>query len=140
MTHRGRLDLRRSDTFAGDLERVVAAALDEPVAVLIDHGPVAVDPGAWNSRPVGLDVTVRILPEAARHARQRLSQRQLAHHAAHRISVSVDYVGRGAHAGSAEGRWLDRRHQVAAHDAAADLGAAAVVDQWQTATTDVIEE
>ena len=46
MRHRCAFDLGRTNALAGDLERVVAAAVDEPVAVGIDQRPVAVDPRA----------------------------------------------------------------------------------------------
>src|SRR5205823_2488165 len=44
MRDRGRLDLRGPDAFARDLQRVVAAPLDAPVAVVIDARPAAVLP------------------------------------------------------------------------------------------------
>ena len=43
---RGRLELGRPDPLAGDVERVVGAPVQEPVAVLVDRGPVAVHPDA----------------------------------------------------------------------------------------------
>ena len=56
---RGRgLDLGRPDALAGDLERVVRAAADVPVAVVVDDRPVAVDPDAREAAPVRLDVAL----------------------------------------------------------------------------------
>src|SRR5215212_10782039 len=50
---RRRLDLGWAEPLAGDLDGVVGAALDEPEAVLVDGGPIAVDPDIRDSRPVG---------------------------------------------------------------------------------------
>ena len=46
MGDRGRLDFGRPDALARNLERVVRATLDVPVAALVDERPVAVDPHA----------------------------------------------------------------------------------------------
>src|SRR6476659_8527278 len=62
--HQDRLHLGGAYALARDLEGVVRAALDEPEAILVDDGPVAVHPHAGPARPVGLEVALRILPEA----------------------------------------------------------------------------
>ena len=46
---RRRLELRRADALARDVERVVGAAVQEPVAVLVDRRPVAVRPDVRGS-------------------------------------------------------------------------------------------
>ena len=99
MRHGRALDLGRTDALAGDLERVIGAALDEPIAVLVDERPVAVDPRSRDARPVRLEVALAVLPEAAGHARQRLAQHQLANLATHGCPVRVDHVGGRAHDG-----------------------------------------
>src|ERR687887_531890 len=63
---------------AGDFDRVVGAALDEPEAVVVDQGPVAVDPDVGPARPVGLKIALAITPEAACHAGPGLANDQLA--------------------------------------------------------------
>src|SRR5207302_9919364 len=82
------LDLGGTDPLPGDLERVVRAALDVPVARVVDACPVAMDPDVREPRPIRLQVAAlfaraRIAPEAARHARPGLADDQLAHRAAH---------------------------------------------------------
>src|SRR4029079_12100556 len=133
------LDLRRTDPLARDLERVVGAAADVPVAVGVDHGPVAVDPDAGQAAPVGLDVALAILPEAAGHARLRSPDHQLADLAPERSSFGVHDVGRGADARSADTRRVDRGEQVAPHDPAAHLGPARVVDDRESPAADFAE-
>ena len=75
---RGGLELGGADALAGDVQRVVGAAVQEPEAVGVDGGPVAVHPHAGNARPVRLDELVRVAPEAARHAGERLAADELA--------------------------------------------------------------
>src|ERR1700712_2243953 len=50
-----RLVLGRPDALAGDVQRVVGAAVQEPVAVLVDRRPVAVRPDPGEAAPVGLE-------------------------------------------------------------------------------------
>ena len=73
-----RLDLGRPQPLAGHLDRVVAAAVEEPVAVLVDRGPVAVDPDVRPSRPVGRQVALGVAPDPPRHRRPGLGADQLA--------------------------------------------------------------
>src|SRR5215204_620576 len=70
--------LRRSDAFAGDLQRVVAATENEPVSVLVAHRPIAVDPGVLESGPVCFEIALVVLPEAASHPDPRLFDDKLA--------------------------------------------------------------
>ena len=51
-------DFRRADALAGDLQGVVAAAEDVPVAVLVALRPVAVDPDVRPARPVGIEISL----------------------------------------------------------------------------------
>ena len=60
----GALDLGRADPLARHLERVVRAAVDEPEAVGVDLGPVAVHPQAGPARPVRLHVALRGRPRS----------------------------------------------------------------------------
>ena len=56
----GRLDLGRADPLAGDLERVVGAAVEVPEAVAVEDRPVAVDPGARQAAPVRVEVALAV--------------------------------------------------------------------------------
>ena len=62
------------DALAGDVQRVVGAPVQEPVAVLVDRCPIAVRPDPRKASPVRFEVALRIAPEPARHARERLRQ------------------------------------------------------------------
>src|SRR5258706_4244386 len=143
MRHRGRLDLRRTDALAGDLQRVVAASLDVPVALVVDPRPVAVLPDAGPATPVGREVAAivagAVLPEAACHPRPGPPDHELAHRAAHGPPVLVDDVGVHARHRSDERARLDRRPGGAADDAAGDLGAAGVIDDGAARLADVAE-
>src|SRR5207249_8555216 len=58
-----RLQLRGADALAGDVERVVRAAVQEPVAVLVDGSPVAVGPDTGKATPVRLEVPLVVVPD-----------------------------------------------------------------------------
>src|SRR5262249_23065788 len=122
------LDLRRADALAGDLERVVGSPVDEPVPVLVDEGPVAMDPYVGPARPVRLDVSIGILPESVRHAGPRPCHDQLAHLTAHRLAVVAEALGGHPWDGTAEGARLDRAVGEAREDAARDLRTARVIE------------
>src|SRR5207247_1717735 len=68
---RGGLELGGPDPLAGDVERVVRPAVQEPVAVLVDRRPVAVRPDAREAPPVRLEVALVVAPDAPRHPRPR---------------------------------------------------------------------
>src|SRR5262249_50100483 len=132
--------LRRADALAGDLERVVGSPVDEPVPVLVDEGPVAMDPYVGPARPVRLDVSIGILPESVRHAGPRPCHDQLAHLTAHRLAVVAEALGGHPWDGTAEGARLDRAVGEAREDAARDLRTARVIEDGHAALADVIEE
>src|SRR6266852_4007223 len=143
MRDRGRFDLRRSDPFAGDLQRVVAAPLDVPVALVVDARPIAVHPGVWEARPVGLKVAAflgrRIAPKAASHARPGLANDELAHRAAHGQPLLVDHISSHSRAWPDKGGRLYRGPRRAPDDAPRDLGPARVIDDRAARVADVAE-
>ena len=63
MCDRRRLELRRADPLAGDVERVVGTAVQEPVAVLVDRRPVAVRPDAGEAAPVRVEIAIVVAPD-----------------------------------------------------------------------------
>src|SRR3954454_7145321 len=113
MVDRRRLQLRRPDALAGDVHRVVAAPVQEPVAVLVDGRPVAVHPHVRDARPVRLDELVGVAPEAARHPRERLAADELADLAGpeQRAAYVVDDVDRHPERRTADRTRLDRLHR-----------------------------
>src|SRR5688572_25135636 len=144
MRDRGRLDLGGTDALARDLQRVVAAALYVPIALVVDAGPVAVVPDAVSTAPVGVQVAtlvgiVAVVPEAAGHAGPGLPDDELADLAAHGARLVVDDVRVHAGTGAAERAGLDRRPGRAADDAAGDLGPAGVIDDRATGFADGAE-
>src|SRR5947207_25335 len=84
MRRRRRLDLRRTDAFTGDLQRVVAPAFDVPEPVLVDARPIAVHPDIGKPLPIGREVLLAIAPESACHARPRFADHELADRATQR--------------------------------------------------------
>ena len=52
--------------------------MDEPYAVFIDRGPIAMAPDIAVGRPVGLDIAIGIAPQALRHSDRELRQHVLA--------------------------------------------------------------
>ena len=63
MADRRRLELGRADPLACDVQRVVRASVEEPVAVLVDRRPVAVRPDSGEPPPVRFEVPLRIAPD-----------------------------------------------------------------------------
>ena len=107
------LDLGRAEPLAGNLERVVAPAVEEPEAVGVDRGPVAVGPDVGPARPVCRQVALRIVPEAPGHPRPGLRADQLANPAAERPALGVEDVDGHPQARAAEGARLQRRRSAA---------------------------
>src|SRR5262245_5327195 len=140
--NRSRLELRRADSLAGDVQRVVAAPVQEPVAVGVDRRPVAVRPDAGKAPPVRIleALAVRIVPEAARHSRPRTPADQLADLAAYGLSRRVDDVHVHAECGEAERNRLDRLDEARREEARADLRAAADVHDRDARLPDPVEE
>src|SRR5207253_2719036 len=124
-----RLDLRGTDALPGYFQRVVAPAVDVPESVIVDPGPVAVDPDVGDASPVRRQVVLGGVPEAPRHARPRLPHDELAHRAAHGTTTLVDYIRRDAGHGAEEGRRLDRRPGRTAEQSPGYLGAAGVIHE-----------
>src|SRR5919198_1583285 len=124
MPDRGRLELGRPDPLAGDVERVVGTAVQEPEAVLVDRRPVAVHPHAGQPRPVCVEKLLRVAPEATRHARERTAADQLADlaRADERPSLVVDDVHRHPERRASHRARLDRARDGGREEARADLG------------------
>ena len=137
---RGRLELRRADALAGDVERVVTAPVQVPVAVRVDRRPVAVRPHAGEAAPVRLEVPLVVPPDAARHAGPRAPADELADLAAHRVALPVDDVHVLAERRKPERDGLDRLGDDRRQKARAHLGAAGDVHDRRAPAADVIEE
>src|SRR5579862_2539429 len=89
---RGGLELGGTDALAGDVERVVAASVQEPVAVVVHRRPVAVCPDAGEAPPVRVEVALLVAPDASRHPRPRPLAHELADLAANRVPGRVEDV------------------------------------------------
>ena len=136
----GRLVLGRADALARDVERVVGAAVQEPVAVGVDRGPVAVRPDAREAPPVGVEVALGVAPDAARHAGPRLRADELADLAAQRAARRVVDVHRHAEQRPSERAGLVRQVRRRAEEAGRDLGAARDVHDRPRPAADALEE
>src|SRR5438093_6713887 len=103
-----RLDLRGTDPFPRNLQRVVAAAVDVPESIVVDPRPVAVDPDVWEASPIRRQVVLGGVPEAPRHPWPRLPDDELAHRAAHGAATLVAHVRSDAGHGARKGGRLER--------------------------------
>src|SRR5947209_5931857 len=92
MRHGSRLELGRADPLAGDVERVVRAAVQEPVAVLVDGSPVAVRPDSGKAPPIGVQVARWIAPDAPGHPGPGPLADELADDAANGAALVVEDV------------------------------------------------
>ena len=134
------LDLRRPDALARDLERVVRAAPDVPVAVGVDRSPSRRGPrsraaGSSTSRgsDPGRSRSRASCPAAAPGSRARRPRRGADPPSGSTTSAAVPRHGPLNDAG------LIGAEQVAADDPAADLRPARVVDDRQPAAADLAE-
>src|SRR5207249_10873829 len=124
-----RLHLSRSEPFAGDLDRVVGAPEHVPKVVFGIHiGPVAMDPNVFEAAPIRIEVALAVAPEAARHPRPRIPDRELADLAAHGSTIAVEHVRGHTGDGARERAGAQVGDYVAAQDFARDIGDAGVVD------------
>src|SRR5206468_12175488 len=78
MCDQNRFHFGGTEPLAGYFNRVIAAAQNVPESIVIGRGPIAVDPDVGKSRPIGVDVTLSIFPEAARHSNPRLADYEFA--------------------------------------------------------------
>ena len=99
-------------------------------------------PDAREAAPVGLEVALRVAPEAARHPGERLAADELADlaRADERAAVVVDDVHRHPERRPAERARLDRHRRHRREEARADLGAARAVDDRHARPADVLEQ
>ena len=121
-----RLELRRPDALAGDVERVVGASVQEPVAVLVDRRPVAVRPHAGEAAPVRRRGNARASPQRPRVIPGNGSLAdELADLAAHSERPSGRTTSMSCRApGTPSADCLDRLGRTRREEARADLRAA----------------
>src|SRR6185295_3420421 len=129
------LDFRWPEPFAGDFDRVVGTADDIPQAIVVHCGPVAMNPHAGKSGPVGIVIALRVPPEAASHTNPWLADDQFADLATDRIALLIDNISSHSRHRAAEGARPQRREHVAHQDSPRDLRASAVIDDWKPAAT-----
>src|SRR5581483_12513249 len=99
-------------------------------------------PDARDPRPVRVEELLRVAPEPARHAGERLPADELADLARpdERRAVLVDDVHRHPERGAPERARLDRADDRGREEAGADLGAARAVDHRDARAADRVEE
>ena len=140
MRDQNRFHFCRAETFARNFNRVIAATENVPKSIVIDCRPVSVHPSVWPTRPITLDVALRVTPKSARHSDPRFANDQFANFAAHGFSVFIDYI-RG-HAGQRPGKRarFHRREDVAHDDATGDFRATGIINDREFSATDVLEQ
>src|ERR1700730_5038168 len=137
---RGRLELRRPDPLACDVQRVVGAAVQIPVAVLVDRRPVAMRPHAREALPVRLEVALVVAPDSTRHARPWPAADQLADlTGAHGLAGLIDDVHVFAERGEADRDRLDRLGEHGGKETGANLRSAAAIHDWNPRAADPVE-
>ena len=135
-----RLDLGRPEPLAGDLDRVVAAAVEEPVAVVVDRGPVAVDPDVRPARPVGAQVARRGRSRCPASSPARAWCRPARRpRLASGLPVGVEDVDGHPQRRPDQRAGLQRRDREGREEAGADLRPAREVDDRAAAAADVLE-
>lgn len=134
------LDFGGAEAFAGDLEGVIGAAEDVPLAVGVDAGEVAVDPEVGAAGEVGVEIALSVVPEAAGHADPGGAEDEFADLPDDGVAGVVDDIGGHAGEGAGEAAGALGGEDVAAEDAAGDFGAAGVVEDGACAAADVAEE
>ena len=111
VVHEGRLHLGGGDAVPRDVHDVVYPAQQPEVPVLVDLGPVTGEVAALEAGPVGLQVPLRITPDATQHRRPGPGDRevttapgdglarivhQLGEHAGNRLACRTRLRGRDA--------------------------------------------
>ncbi len=141
--HRGvadrrRLELRRPDPLARDVERVVGAAVQVPVAVGVDGCPVAVRPHVRKPAPVGVEVALVVAPDPAGHPGPGPPADELADLAADGAAFRVEDVHVHPEGGEAERHGLDGLGHAGGEEAGSDLRPARDVDDRRPAPADLL--
>ena len=125
------VELARAEPDAAAVERGVGAPGEDAAAALGELDPVALAPDPREHVEVRAVVerAVGVAPELRRHGRHRPRDHELAEPAHERLALRVVGRGRDAQQPSRDLALVDRQQRRAAHDAAADVGAAAAVEQ-----------
>ena len=97
-------------------------------------------PNVRKARPIGVDITLPIFPEAARHSDPRLADHQLANLAAHRFSIFIDNVRCHSREWPGKRARFHRCEHVAHENAARNLRAAGIIYDRQLSAPDILEQ
>src|SRR5262245_17937061 len=128
MPYRSGLELGWADPLPRDVERVVGAPVQEPVAVLVDGGPVAVRPHPGKTAPVRLEVALGIAPDSPRHSRPRALADELPHLAAHGPTLMIEDVDVLTQRRESDRDGLRRLEHCHREEAGAHFGSSRAVD------------
>src|ERR1017187_7935237 len=138
--HHGLFHFRGTHLAAGHVHGFIGATVQEPVAVFIHAGPIAVIPHAGEPRPVGVDVALRVVPDAARHGRRRARADQVAFAGTHGSAVFIHHFGGHAGRGAAERAGLERLNGKREEEASDGFSAAGNIDDGTAAVAHAFEE
>src|SRR6266545_748554 len=134
------LELGGADALARDVERVVGTPVEEPVAVLVDRGPVSVCPHAREALPVRIQETLVVAPDAAGHPGPRAFAHELTDLAAHGFPLGPEDVQILPQCREAERNRLHGLRDTGGEEARADLGPARLVDDRNATAADPLEQ
>ena len=135
-----RLELGRADPLAGDVERVVRATMQKPLAVLLVRRPVAMRPDAVVAIPVRLEVAIGCIPQATRHARPGAADHELADRIDERVALGVEHIDVHARDWAAQRAGSHRQRHIAAENDRADFCAAGNIDDRDAAVAHDTEQ
>ncbi|MBA7641690.1 hypothetical protein ES703_49375 [subsurface metagenome] len=134
------LHLGGAQPFSCDLDYVVRPPMEEPVSVLVHGGPVPVEPDTGPPGPVGLDIPLRLVPEAPGHGGRRLLADQITHLVPDRLAVVVEDIDGHPEAGAPKRGGLQGHDREGKEEAAEDLRAPGEVDEGAPALPDDLHQ
>ena len=113
--------------------------MNAPVAVVVDRRQIAMHPHIGHLVQVGLQIALRVAPEAMGHPRPGVVHREFADPSVGRPSASSTSISRPSR-GPAKLAGETGRDRVVREQAAAGLGAAGVVEDRQAPCADRLEQ
>src|SRR6476620_8680314 len=106
MRYQCRLDLGRRDAMAADVHDVVDTTHQPEIPFVVELAAVAGEVATLEPAPVRVEVSLRIPPNAAQHARPRLRQGQVSATLVDAAASVVDNLGADAGKGERRRAWF----------------------------------
>src|SRR5262249_55340295 len=107
---------------------------------MINRSPIAVHPYVGKTRPIRVEVALRIFPKTASHSNPRFANNELANLSAHAASIFIDHIRRHSWKRSRERARFHWCEHVPLHDSSGDFCASGIIDDRQPTASDIFEE